>query len=162
MTRAHDPDDVGDPLRSGDGRLPKLVIVAVVWAAVGVVALLTAMLMRSAGFGVFGGLSVLAGGGLYLVQRAREQLEHDEARLRADPWGDPEDEAEADEEDVEPAPDADDTAVHPRHEHDDDIVDAEFTEYFDHDQAPADQDDGTGYDDEEVAYRAYRADQADR
>lgn len=166
MTRADDPDDLGAlGYTTRDGPLPKLVIVAIVWAGFGAVGLLTALLMHSAGIAVFGVLCVLAGGGLYLVQRTREQLEHDEARLRADPWGSPEDGEEVDDDEAAAPPssaDDDDTTVYGSHEHDDDIVDAEFSEYFDYDQAPADQDDGTGYDEEEIAYQRYQADRRAR
>jgi hypothetical protein len=162
MTRADDPDG---PLGygTGDGRLPKLVIVAIAWAGVGAVGLLTALLMRSAGIAVFGVLCVLAGGALYLGQRTREQLEQDEQRLRSDPWGSPEDGEEVDDEHPTRSMSTDDdTTVYGNHEHEDDIVDAEFTEYFDYDQAPADQDDGTGYDEEELAYQRFQADQRAR
>ncbi|HEY2224731.1 hypothetical protein [Actinomycetospora sp.] len=161
MTRADDPDGLG--YSTGDGPLPKLVIVAIVWAGFGAVGLLTALLMHSAGIAVFGVLCVLAGGGLYLGQRTREQLEHEEERLRADPWGTPEDAEEVDDTDDAPrsAPADEDTTAYGS-EHDEDIVDAEFFEYFDYDQAPADQDDGTGYDEEEMAYQRYQADRRAR
>ncbi|MCD2193814.1 hypothetical protein LQ327_10550 [Actinomycetospora endophytica] len=166
MTRADDHDDLVDPLgyATGEERLPKLVIVAIVWAGFGAVGLLTALLMHSAGIAVFGVLCVLAGGALYLGQRTREQLEHDEARLRADPWGEPEDgEAVDDDEYVTHSTSTDDaTTTYENHDHDEDIVDAEFSEYFDYDQAPADQDDGTGYDEEEMAYQRYQADRRAR
>jgi hypothetical protein len=163
MTRADDPDgSLG--YATGDGRLPKLVIVAIVWAGFGAVGLLTALLMHSAGIAVFGILCVLAGGALYLGQRTREQLEHDEAILRSDPWGPPEDGEEVDDE--YPSRSSftadDDTTVYRTHDHDDDIVDAEFDEYFEYDQAPADQDDGTGYDEEEMAYQRFEADRRAR
>ena len=162
MTRADDPDAPLDYATSEE-RLPKLVIVAIAWAGIGAVGLLTALLMHSAGIAVFGVLCVLAGGALYLGQRTREQLEHDERRLRSDPWGSPEDGEEADDEHPTRSMSTDDdTAADGGNEHDDDIVDAEFTEYFDYDQAPADQDDGTGYDEEELAYQRFQADQRAR
>lgn len=163
MTRADDPDGTLG-YATGDGRLPKLVIVAIVWAGFGAVGLLTALLMHSAGIAVFGVLCVLAGGALYLGQRTREQLEHDEAILRSDPWGSPEDGEEVDDDENAPSStSADpDTTVYGGHEHDDDIVDAEFDEYFEYDQAPADQDDGTGYDEEEMAYQRFEADRRAR
>jgi hypothetical protein len=165
MTRADDPDDLG--YSSGEGRLPKLVVVAIVWAFFGAVGLLAALLTHSAGIAVFGVLCVLAGGALYIGQRTREQLEHDEARLRTDPWGSPEDGEEVDDDEYAAGAgsgpgSADDTTAYGSHEHDEDIVDAEFTEYFDYDQAPADQDDGTGYDEEELAYQRYQADRRAR
>jgi hypothetical protein len=177
MTHADDPEDLGAlgyPRR--EGPVPKLVVVAIAWAAFGVVGLLTALLMKSGGIAVFGLLCVLGGGALYLGQRTREQLEHEEARARADPWGEaedrddepPDDDGDGDADD-EPAARSssssssrNDTTVYGAHEHDEDIVDAEFTEYFDYDQAPADQDDGTGYDEEEVAYQRYQADRRAR
>jgi hypothetical protein len=175
MTRADDPEELGAlgyPRR--DGPVPKLVVVAIAWAAFGVVGLLTALLMKSGGIAVFGLLCVLGGGGLYLGQRTREQLEHEEARERADPFGEAEERDEDAGDDDDADADADepaaprsssgghDTTVYGANEHDDDIVDAEFTEYFDYDQAPADQDDGTGYDEEEVAYQRYQADRRAR
>lgn len=163
MTRADDPDgSLG--YTTGDGRLPKLVIVAIVWAGFGAVGLLTALLMHSAGIAVFGILCVLAGGALYIGQRTREQLEHDEAVLRSDPWGTPEDGEEVDDDEYasRSATADDDTTVYGTHDHDEDIVDAEFDEYFEYDQAPADQDDGTGYDEEEMAYQRFEADRRAR
>lgn len=167
MTGADDPEDLGMfDTTSRDGRMPKLVIVAIVWAGFGAVGLLTALLMRSAGIAVFGVLCVLAGGALYLGQRAREHLERDENLQGLDSWDAPEDGEEPDGEQPPPSPPASDdpaaTTVFGSHPHDDDIVDAEFTEYFDYDQAPADQDDGTGYDEEELAYQRYQADRRAR
>ncbi len=159
MTSMDDPDGLGYATR--DGRVPKLVVVAIVWAVFGLVGLFAAILLRSSGFAVFGFLCVIAGGGLYFVQRTRDQLAHDEMHLSTDPMSPPSGGDLIDEDDAEPAPGGDTTGFG-RPERDDDILDAEFTEYFDYDQSPADQDDGTGYDDEEVAYQRYQADQRTR
>ncbi len=114
--------------------------------------------MHSSGFAVFGFLCVIAGGALYLGQRTRDQLAYDEQHHSVHP-----DSPVADGDLIDDAPDpaaaTDDTSAFGTPLHDDDILDAEFTEYFDYDQSPADQDDGTGYDDEEVAYQRYQADQ---
>ncbi|MCD2188637.1 hypothetical protein [Actinomycetospora soli] len=144
-----------------DGPRPKLVVIGIVWAGFGVVALITAVLMSSVGFAVFGVLCVLAGGGLYAGQRARERLEEDERSWRSDPGGYVDDGPEP-EPDLGPAtddgapydPDRHATRVMSSGDHDD-IVDAEFYE-ADWEPSPSEQDDGTGYDDDETAYRRRR------
>ncbi|NMO93608.1 hypothetical protein [Actinomycetospora sp. TBRC 11914] len=163
MTRAGDPDDLGGPLgySTGDGRVPKLVVVAIAWAVFGLVGLFAALLLHSAGFAVFGVLCVLAGGGLYLAQRTREQLAYDESHPEEDPLV-PEDPDLAEEAVEEHRAAEQETRMYAPYDPDDDILDAEFTEYFEYEQSPADQDDGTGYDDEEVAYQRFRDDQRAR
>jgi hypothetical protein len=152
-----------------DGPRPKLVVIGIVWAGFGVVALITAVLMRSVGIAVFGLLCVLAGGGLYAGQRARERLEEDERSWRSDP-GDLDDDPSDLEPDDEPVDD-DGAPPDPDREHatrvmstggHDDIVDAEYTEYVDYEPSPSEQDDGTGYDDEETAYQRRRQDEWER
>lgn len=167
-----------------DGPRPKLVVIGIAWAAFGVVALITAGLMSSVGIAVFGVLCVLAGGGLYAGQRARERLAEDERSWRSDPGGYAMDDLEPDpgpedvpaEEDADrhatrvmstasPDEDVDEHVDDDHHDdrpgrggHDaDDIVDAEYTEYYE--PSPSEQDDGTGYDDEELAYRRRREDE---
>jgi hypothetical protein len=159
MIGADDPDDGGLGYLKREGPTPKLVIVAIVWAGFGVFGLFTALLMHSSGFAVFGVLCLVAGVGLYFGQRTRDQLAYDELHLSTDPWTPPSD-GPVDTGDDRPAADEDasGTTSHSRHDQDDDILDAEYTEYFDYEQSPADQDDGTGYDDEEVAYQRYQAD----
>jgi hypothetical protein len=158
MTRADDPDDGGGlGYVTREGPTPKLVVVAIVWAAFGVFGLFTAMLMHSSGFAIFGALCIVAGVALYFGQRTRDQLAYDELHLNSDPWSPPSDDP-VDTEDERPVAD-EATTAYSRHDQDDDILDAEYTEYFDYDQSPADQDDGTGYDDQEVAYQRYQADQ---
>ena len=164
MIGGDDPDDGALGYVRREGPTPKLVIVAIVWAGFGVFGLFTAMLMHSSGFAVFGVLCLVAGVGLYFGQRTRDQLAYDELHLSNDPWSPPSG-GPVDTGDEPPASGDEDTAgttAHPRHEHDEDILDAEYTEYFDYEQSPADQDDGTGYDDEEVAYQQYQADQRAR
>jgi hypothetical protein len=156
------PDDPDDGSALGyvrrEGPTPKLVIVAIVWAGFGVFGLFTAMLMHSSGFAVFGVLCLVAGVALYFGQRTRDQLAYDELHLSHDPWTPPSDDP-VDTDDGRSAADEDTrTAAYPRHDQDDDILDAEYTEYFEYEQSPADQDDGTGYDDDEVAYQRYQAD----
>jgi hypothetical protein len=164
MTRAGDPDDLGGAMgySSGDGRVPKLVVVAIAWAVFGLVGLFAALLLHSAGFAVFGVLCVLAGGGLYFVQRTREQLAYEESHPEEEPPLVAEDPDLADEAVDEFRAAEHDTRMYEPYVHDDDILDAEFTEYFDYEQSPADQDDGTGYDDQEIAYQRYQADQRAR
>jgi hypothetical protein len=158
MTRADDPDDGGAlGYVTREGPTPKLVVVAIVWAGFGVFGLFTAMLMHSSGFAIFGALCIVAGVALYFGQRTRDQLAYDELHLNDDPWSPPADDPV--DTDEHPPADEDTAAYSPRHDQDDDILDAEYTEYFDYDQSPADQDDGTGYDDEEVAYQRYQAGQ---
>lgn len=163
----------GSPRR--EGPTPKLVVIGIAWAAFGVVALITAVLMKSVGIAVFGVLCALAGGGLYLGQRARERLEEDERSWRSDPGGF--------DDDLDPGPDDDPDAVDDvapddgdhdgdrdgRHDtrvmsttsrDHDDIVDAEYTEYYE--PSPSEQDDGTGYDDEETAFRRRREEEWER
>ncbi|GAA4841590.1 hypothetical protein GCM10023201_34670 [Actinomycetospora corticicola] len=156
----------GSPRR--EGPTPKLVVIGIAWAAFGVVALITAVLMKSVGIAVFGLLCALAGGGLYLGQRARERLEEDERSWRSDPGGfdddlDPEPDDDPDAVD-DVAPDDDgqhDTRVMSTASRDhDDIVDAEYTEYYE--PSPSEQDDGTGYDDEETAFRRRREEEWER
>ena len=160
MTRADDPDDGGGlGYVTREGPTPKLVVVAIVWAAFGVFGLFTALLMHSSGFAIFGALCIVAGVALYFGQRTRDQLAYDELHMGNSPWS-PASDGPADTDD-RPASD-EETRAYPRHDHDDDILDAEYTEYFDYEQSPADQDDGTGYDDEEVAYQHYQADQRAR
>jgi hypothetical protein len=115
--------------------------------------------MHSSGFAVFGVLCLVAGVGLYFGQRTRDQLAYDELHLSTDPWTPPSD-VPPDTGGEPPVADEDDTGTtaHSRHDQDDDILDAEYTEYFDYEQSPADQDDGTGYDDDELAYQRYQAD----
>ena len=163
MIGADDPDDGGGlGYVTREGPTPKLVIVAIVWACFGVFGLFTAMLMHSSGFAVFGVLCLVAGVGLYFAQRTRDQLVYDELHLNNDPLTPPSD-GPVDTGDGRPATDEDTvTAAYPRHDQDDDILDAEYTEYFDYEPSPADQDDGTGYDDQEVAYQRYQADQRAR
>lgn len=163
MTRAGDPDGLGGPLgySPGDGRVPKLVVVAIAWAVFGLVGLFAALLLHSAGFAVFGVLCILAGGGLYFAQRTREQLAYDESHPEEAPLV-TEDPDLVEEAVQEHRAAEHDTAVHAPYHPDDDILDAEFTEYFEYDPAPADQDDGTGYDDQEMAYQRYQADQRSR
>ncbi|MDT7745820.1 MAG: hypothetical protein QOE59_4898 [Actinomycetota bacterium] len=161
MTQADDPDDGGAlGYVTREGPTPKLVVVAIVWAGFGVFGLFTAMLMHSSGFAIFGALCLVAGVALYFGQRTRDQLAYDELHLSDDPWSPPSD-GPVDTEDERPATD-EDTTAHSRHDHDDDILDAEYTEWFDYDQSPADQDDGTGYDDQQVAYQRYQEDQRGR
>jgi hypothetical protein len=160
MIGADDPDDGGLGYLKREGPTPKLVIVAILWAAFGVFGLFTALLMHSSGFAVFGVLCLVAGVGLYFGQRTRDQLAYDELHLSNDPFTPPSD-GPLDTGDERPAAaDEDDTGTtaHSRHDQDDDILDAEYTEYFDYEQSPADQDDGTGYDDDELAYQRYQAD----
>jgi hypothetical protein len=163
MTRAGDPDDLGGSMgyTSGDGRVPKLVVVAIVWAVFGLVGLFAALLLHSAGFAVFGVLCVVAGGGLYLAQRTREQLAYEESHPEEEPLV-PEDPNLAEEAVQEHRAAEQETRTYAPYDPDDDILDAEFTEYFDYEPSPADQDDGTGYDDEEVAYQRFRDDQRAR
>jgi hypothetical protein len=165
VTRAEDPEGVGGILGypTTEGRLPKLVVVAVVWAAFGVVGLLTALLMRSAGIAVFGALCVLAGGGLYIGVRAKDQLESDEREYSTGGFapGGSQDGPQVVEDDDVTGQDDDHApsggAARAREDDgSDDILDAEFTEHFDYDQSPADQDDGTGYDDEAEAWERYQ------
>ncbi|HEY2193236.1 MAG TPA: hypothetical protein VGH76_13205 [Actinomycetospora sp.] len=164
MTHAGDPDDLGGPLgySTGDGRVPKLVIVAIAWAVFGLGGLFAALLLHSAGFAVFGCLCVIAGGGLYFAQRTREQLAYEESHPDEEPLvpDDPDlvDDALAEHR----ATEHETRAYTPYDQDDDDILDAEFTEYFDYEPSPADQDDGTGYDDQEMAYQRYQADQRAR
>jgi hypothetical protein len=158
MTRADDPDDGGGlGYATREGPTPKLVIVAIVWAGFGVFGLFTALLMKSSGFAIFGVLCIVAGVALYFGQRTRDQLAYDELHLGESSWSAPPDDLlDVDDED----PGADDgSRAHSGPDRDEDILDAEFTEYFDYDQSPADQDDGTGYDDQEMAYQRYQADQ---
>lgn len=151
-----------------DGPRPKLVVIGIVWAGFGIVALITAVLMRSVGIAVFGVLCVLAGGGLYAGQRARERLEEDERSWRSDPGGYDDDLADPEPDDgpvddgAPPDPDRDHaTRVMSTGGHDD-IVDAEYTEYVEYEPSPSEQDDGTGYDDEETAYQRRRQDEWER
>jgi hypothetical protein len=161
MIGGGDPDDVGSlGYATREGPTPKLVIVGIVWAGFGVFGLFTAMLMHSSGFAIFGALCIVAGIALYFGQRTRDQLAYDEVHLSNDPWSPPSDDP-ADREDEGPAAD-ENTRVHSAHDQDDDILDAEYTEYFEYDQSPADQDDGTGYDEEEMAYQRYQAAQQAR
>jgi hypothetical protein len=161
MTRADDPDDGGSlGYATREGPMPKLVVVAIVWVVFGVVGLFSALLLHSSGFAIFGALCFVAGGALYFAQRTRDQLAYDEVHLRNNPWSPPSDDP-VDVDDEPPAADGD-TRAYGSYHGDDDILDAEFTEYFDYDQSPADQDDGTGYDDEEVAYQRHQADQRAR
>lgn len=162
----------GSPRR--EGPTPKLVVIGIAWAAFGVVALITAVLMKSVGIAVFGVLCALAGGGLYLGQRARERLEEDERSWRSDPGGfddDLDDGPDDDPEAVDDAPPQDgdrdgqhDTRVMSTASHDhDDIVDAEYEEYAEYyEPSPSEQDDGTGYDDEETAFRRRREEEWER
>ncbi|WP_433801330.1 hypothetical protein [Actinomycetospora sp. CA-084318] len=144
-----------------DGPRPKLVVIGIVWAGFGVVALITALLMSSVAIAVFGVLCVLAGGGLYAGQRARERLEEDERSWRSDPGG-PRDEGP----DPDDGPLPDDGAPYDPDRHatrvmssgdHDDIVDAEFYEEWE--PSPSEQDDGTGYDDAETAFRRRQEDE---
>jgi hypothetical protein len=158
MTRADDPDDGGGlGYATREGPTPKLVIVAILWAGFGVFGLFTALLMKSSGFAIFGVLCIVAGVALYFGQRTRDQLAYDELHLNNDPWSPPTDDP-VDDDDGPPVAD-DGPRAHSGHDRDEDILDAEFTEYFDYEQSPADQDDGTGYDDQEMAYQRYQADQ---
>ncbi len=161
MTRADDPDDGGAlGYVTREGPTPKLVVVAIVWAGFGIFGLFTAMLMHSSGFAIFGALCLVAGVALYFGQRTRDQLAYDELHLGDSPWTPPSDDPVDDR--GEPPASDDETPASSRHDHDDDILDAEYTEYFDYEQSPADQDDGTGYDDQEVAYQRYQAAQQAR
>ncbi|MDL5154349.1 hypothetical protein [Actinomycetospora termitidis] len=174
MTAADDRGLLGGPRR--DGPLPKLVVVGIAWAAIGVVALITAVLMRSLGIAVFGLLCVLAGGGLWFGQRTRERLAHDEEMLSSGPiefdpdpgadddvvHGEPDDDRHATRvmsTGSDDADDSDDSRDRGDSRGSDDIVDAEYDEYIDYEPSPSDQDDGTGYDDDEMAYRRRREDE---
>ena len=171
MTRAvpqpDDYDDDGDGAflgvsYSGDGDVPKMVIVGIVWTAVGIVALIAAVLAQSVLFAVFGGLSTVAGGGLWMALRARDQLQDGEYVPYSDPTagfvdGDYDDVPD-DEYPTRMMPADDDGA-----DHGDDIEDAEYTEYTDYiERTPSEQDDGTGYDDDRAARDRWEQSQRDR
>ncbi|MEJ2871848.1 DUF308 domain-containing protein [Actinomycetospora sp. OC33-EN08] len=153
MTAADRRGLLGGPRR--DGPVPKLTVVGVIWLFVGVVALITAMLMPSLSIAVFGVLCLVGGAALFFGQRARERFEQDEGLLGTDPAGvDPEPAAPADDpvDPVDPGDDRHATRVMSTGGEDDtDIIDAEYWE-----PSPSDQDDGTGYDDDETAYQRRR------
>ena len=170
MTRAvPQPDDYDDDDGAflgvsyrDDGDVPKLVIVGIVWTAGGIVALIAAVLAQNLALAVFGGLSTVAGATLWIVLRARDQLQDGEYVPYADPTagfvdGDYDDEPE-DEHPTRVMSAGDDGA-----DHGDDIEDAEYTEYTDYiERTPSEQDDGTGYDDDRVAQERWEQSQRDR
>ncbi|MFC5065303.1 hypothetical protein [Actinomycetospora atypica] len=174
MTRAvpqpEDYDDDGGAFLGvsyrDDGDVPKLVIVGIAWTAGGVVALIAAVLAQNLALAVFGGLSTIAGGALWIALRARDQLQDGEYVPYADPSagfvdGDYDDEDAFEEEHptrVMSAGDGGDERGDP-----DDIEDAEYTEYTDYiERTPSEQDDGTGYDDDRVAQERWEQSQRDR
>jgi len=173
MTRAvPQPDDYDDDEDTAflgvayrdDGDVPKLVIVGIVWAAAGIVALIAAVLARNLALAVFGGLSTVAGGGLWIALRARDGLQDGEFTAFTDPTAGYDDDVDDDPDDGHP------TRVMSAGDDDrtdggdpDDIEDAEYTEYTDYiERVPSEQDDGTGYDDDRVAQERWEQSQRDR
>lgn len=174
MTRAvPQPDDYDDDEDTAflgvsyrdDGDVPKLVIVGIVWAAAGIVALIAAVLARNLALAVFGGLSAVAGGGLWIALRARDQLQDGEYVPYADPSagfvdGDYPDDEPDDEHPTRVMSAGDGGA---ERGDGDDIEDAEYTEYTDYiERTPSEQDDGTGYDDDRVAQERWEQSVRDR
>jgi hypothetical protein len=173
MTRAvPQPDDYDDD-GSGflgvsyreDGDVPKLVIVGMVWAAGGIVALIAAVLAQNLALAVFGGLSTVAGGALWIALRARDNLQDGTYAPYTDPSAGffDDDLDDVPEEDEHPTRVMSTGADPDGAEHGDDIEDAEYTEYTDYiERTPSEQDDGTGYDDDRTAQDRWEQSQRDR